>query len=149
MCMSSLCHIVRFRGPGKDLGTRVAQKVGSMGGGMLEPVGFPWSTHRERPYHLSELAHRLRECLCLLSHQCLESISAGQAPLEAISEYSQHLRVCGFWTNYTLFPLSTINHTGIVAFINIGQEAKIELLGWYQTKTKNYEKPWKWKIYSV
>lgn len=79
---------------------------------------------------------RLKEWRHLLSHQCLESIRAGPAPPEAISEYSQHFRVCGLWTNYTPSLLSTINHTRIVAFMNTGQEARIELLGWYQTNTR-------------
>lgn len=63
-------------------------------------------------------------------------ISAGQAPSEATSEYSQHFRICGFWRNYTPSLLSTTNHIRIIAFINTGQEAEIELLGWYKTNPR-------------
>lgn len=38
--------------------------------------------------------------------------------------------------NYTPSLLSTVNHTRIIVFINTGQEAGNELLGWYQTNTR-------------
>lgn len=128
---TSLSHTVRFQRPGKELRQRSGHGRWDGGGSGLSSI-YRGRDHATSTNWLYQ-AQRMTTFTLLLM---LESIRAGPAPPEAISEYSQHFRVCGFLTNYAPSLLSTINHTRIVAFINTGQEAEIELLGWYQTNTR-------------
>lgn len=128
---TSWSNTVRFQRPGKEL-----HKRSGHGRRWWRQLAF-LDLHTGRDHVTStNWLYQAQRMTTFTLPLMLELIRAGPAPPEAISEYSQHFRVCGFWTNYTPSLLSTINHTRTVAFINTGQEAKIELLGWYQTNTR-------------
>lgn len=120
--------------PGKDLGMRRRWK-----GRRWEAVGFPWPLLSERSCLLCKLAPPGSKNASTPRPMLRLFTSAQKAPPEAVSEYSQHFRLCGFWANHTPSLLSTINHIRIAAFINTGPEADMEWPGWYKT---NQRKMW-------
>lgn len=122
MLTPSLSHTVRFWRPGKDLGTRVTQKVSGVEGGMVEAVGFPGSMHSERPCHFRELAltgsknayvYSPTDGWNLLLHD--ELLQRQLVNIPSTSGYVP------FEQTTPLPLLSTINHIRIAAFINTGQ----------------------------